>query len=87
MHQHAMVLYKKSQSSGDVSAYIAKALTPLDARTEERVRKKFEIVYLLVKENLLFIKMSPFCQLVEKHRFGLGARYKNDQAHATCYAL
>ena len=42
MHQHTMVLYKKSQSSGEVSAYapIAKALTELDARTEEAVRKK-----------------------------------------------
>ena len=54
MRQHAMVLYKKSQSSGDVFAYtpITKALTVLDARTEEAVRTKFEIVYFLVKENL-----------------------------------
>ena len=33
-------------------APITKALTALDARTEEAVRKKFEIVYYLVKENL-----------------------------------
>ena len=79
-----MLLYKKSQSSGDVSAYapIAKALTTLDTRMEETVKKKFEIVYFLVKENLLFIKMVPLCQLVEKHGVGLGTGYKNDQACA-----
>ena len=45
----------QSQSSGDVSAHapIVKALTVLDARTAEAVRKKFEILYFLVKENLL----------------------------------
>ena len=61
MHQHTMVLYKKGQSSGDASAYapIAKALAALDVRTEEAVRKKFEIVHFLVKENLQsFISMS-----------------------------
>ena len=45
---------RKSLSSGGISAYapITKALTTLDARTEEAIRKKFEIVYFLVKENL-----------------------------------
>ena len=44
MHQHAMKLLKKSQSNGDVSTYapIAKALTTLDTRTEETVKKKLE---------------------------------------------
>lgn len=44
MHQHAMKLLKKSQSSGDVSSYtpIAKALTMLDARTEETVKKNLK---------------------------------------------
>ena len=84
-----MMLYKKSQSNGNAFTYtpIVKALTPLDARTEETVKRKFKIVYLLVKENLLFIKMVPFCQLVEKCRVGLGAGYKSDQACATILAL
>lgn len=53
MHQHTMKLLKKSQSSGNIASYapIAKALTTLDARTEEIVKKKFEIAYFLIKEN------------------------------------
>ena len=84
MHQHAMKLLKKSQSSGDVSSYapIAKALTTLDARTEETVKKKFEIAYFLTKENLPFVKMASLCHLIEKHGVGLGTGYKNDQACA-----
>ena len=67
MHQHAMKLLKKSQSSGDVSSYapIAKVLTTLDARTEETVKRKFEIAYFLTKENLPFVKMASLCHLIE----------------------
>jgi len=56
MHQHAIVLYKKSQSGGDVTAYalIAKALTAMDDRTVETVKNKVKLVYFLFKENLIF---------------------------------
>ena len=85
MHQHAMKLFKKNQSNGNVSTYapIAKALTTLDTRMEETVKKKFEIAYFLIKENLPYVKMAPLCYLIEKHRMGLGAGYRNDQACAT----
>ena len=55
MDQHAMKLLKKSQSNGDVSTYapIAKALTTLDTRTKETVKKKFEIAYFLIKKFTL----------------------------------
>ena len=84
MHQHTMKLLKKSQSSGNVSSYapIAKALTTLDARTEETVERKFEIAYFLTKENLPFVKMASLCHLIEKHGVGLGTGYKNEQACA-----
>ena len=84
MHKHVMVLYKKSNAGGDVAAYapIARALSVMDARTAETVKKKFEISYFLCKENLPFIKMAPLCQLEEKHEVKLGTGYKNDQACA-----
>ena len=80
-----MKLLKKSQSKGNVSsnALIAKALTTLDTRTEETVKKKFEIAYFLLKENLPYVKMVPLYYLIEKHGVGLGTGYKNDQACAT----
>ena len=57
MHQRAMLLFKKSQSS-DVTDYapIAKALSTLDAGSE--LKQKFKIAYLLCKENLAFTKTN-----------------------------
>ena len=79
-----MTLYKKSQSGGHVTAYapITKALSTIDARTADTVRKKFGIAYFLCKENLPFVKMASLCELEEKHGVGLGTGYKNDQACA-----
>ena len=84
MHQRAMVLFKKSQSS-DVTEYapIAKALSTLDASSEQRLKRKFEIAYMLCKQNLPFTKMAPICELEERHGVDLGSGYKNDQACAT----
>ena len=58
MHLPAMMLFRKSQSSGDITEYspIAKALSTLDADAEQRVKKKFEIACLICKQNLAFTK-------------------------------
>ena len=47
-------------------APIAKALNTLDAATERRVRKKFEIVYCISKENMSFTIMDTICELEEQ---------------------
>ena len=49
--------FKKSQSS-DVTEYapIAKALSTLDTSSEQRLKRKFEIAYLLCKQNLAALK-------------------------------
>ena len=64
IHHYAMQLLKKSKST-DVLIYapIAKALNTLDAATERRVRKKFEIAYCISKENMSFTKMDTICEL------------------------
>ena len=84
MHKRAMLLFKK-QSSADVTEYapIAKALYKLDADTELKVKRKFDIAYLTAKENLAFSKMKPLCELEERHGVDLGQGYKNDLACAT----
>ena len=81
MHHYAMQLLKKSKST-DVTEYapIAKALNTLDAATERRVRKKFEIAYCISKENMSFTKMDAICELEELHGVDLGQGYKNRQA-------
>ena len=74
MHKRAMVLFHKSRST-DVSDYapIARALSTLDQETALRLKRKFEIAYLICKEGLAFTKMSALCELEEKHGVDLGA--------------
>ena len=43
---------------------------------------KFEIAYVICKENMAFMKMAPLCALEERHGVDLGSGYKNDQACA-----
>ena len=71
-------LVHKSRSS-DV-AQIARALSTLDQDTASKLKRKFEIAYLICKEGLAFTKMSALCEHEEKHGVDLGAGYKNNQA-------
>ena len=71
-------LVHKSRSS-DV-AQIARALSTLDQDTASKLKRKFEIAYLICKEGLAFTKMSALCEYEEKH--DLGAGYKNNRACA-----
>ena len=70
MHARAMLLLKKEQSTS-VCEYspiaIALAQSSMDATTRETVKKKFDISYMLVKENLAFTKMKAICELEERH--------------------
>ena len=83
MHKRAMVLFHKSRSA-DVTDYapIARALNTLDQETASRLKRKFEIAYLICKEGLAFAKMSVLCELEEKHGLDLGAGHKNNQVCA-----
>ena len=75
MHKRAMILFHKSRSS-DVAEYalITRALSTLDPDTASKLKRKFEVAYLICKEGLAFTKMSALCEL--------GAGYKNNQACA-----
>lgn len=55
-----MLLLRKEQSS-DVRDYgpIAKALYKMDQST--RIRKKFDIAYIMAKEGIAFTKMKTLC--------------------------
>ena len=83
MHKRAMILFHKSRCS-DVTEYapIARALSTLDSDTAGKLKRKFEVAYLICKEGLAFTKMSALCELEEKHGVDLGAGYKNNQACA-----
>ena len=65
MHSRAMILLKKNQSVNihDYSP-IAWALSMMDAMSKERMKWKFNIPFMISKENMAFTKMKPICELV-----------------------
>ena len=71
--------------SRDVTEYarIASALHNLDGDAALKVKREFDIAYLIAKHNLAFTKMGPLCEREERHGVDLGQGYKNDQACAT----
>lgn len=81
MHKRAMILFHKSRST-DITEYsaIAKALSTIDPDTECKLKRKFEIAYMICREGLAFTKMAALCELEEKHGVDLGTGYKNNQA-------
>ena len=86
MHAHAMLLFKKQQSSNVVEySPIARsfAQASMDEATQDKIKKKFDISYMIAKEKMAFTKMKPICELEERHGVNLGAGYKNDHACAT----
>ena len=86
MHARAMHLLKKQCSTSVVEyAPIARALTQqsMDERTHERMKRKFEVAYLIAMEKLAMSKMKPLCELEELHGVDIGPAYKNYHACAT----
>ena len=73
-----------TQGSTDVYQYapIARALHRLDDSAAAITKRKFDIAYVIAKNNLAFQKMGPLCELEERHGVDLGQGYKNNQACA-----
>ena len=46
-------------------------------------KRKFDIAYMIAKENIAFSKMAALCELQERHGVDLGSGYKNEKACAT----
>ena len=66
MHKRAMALYRKQHSTNVCDdAPIAKCLLQpsMDEVTRVKLKRKFEIAYLIAKENMAFKKMKPFFSL------------------------
>ncbi len=80
MHRRSMLLKKANSTSVFEHAPIARSLCTLDPATEQKVKKLFDIAYLLCKENLPFTKMQAICDLEVLHGVDLGSTYKNRHA-------
>ena len=76
-----MGLYKKQHASS-VREYAAIAAVLLQASmddtTRQQMKHRFDVAYMIVKENLMFTKMKAVCELEERYDAELGQSYKND---------
>ena len=57
-------------------APIARALLVLDDQEKERMKRKFEICYILAREDIAFLKYAPFHALVERQGVEIGSSYR-----------
>ena len=84
MHERAMGLFKKQQSSSicEYAPIVAALLQPsMDEATCTQTKHKFDVAYMIAKENLPFTKMKAECELEEWHGAKLGQGFFSDEAH------
>ena len=55
----------------------------MDEATKCKLKQKFELAYMVAKENLFFKNMKPLCDIEEKQRVEIGASYRNDHGCAS----
>ena len=58
-------------------------LSTMDEAAREKMKRKFDVAFVLAKNNLPMNKMRAICDLEERHGVDLGQGYKNNQACAT----
>ena len=83
-HKSAMTIHHRDQArdrNEPITSYspIARGLLSpaMDPVVRERVKKKFEISFVLAKEHIPFSKYPAIHELEEKHAVDLGIAYKN----------
>ena len=55
----------------------------MDEATRQKLKRKFKISYMMVKENLAFKKMKPLCDMEKHHGVEIGASDRNDHGCAS----
>ena len=81
-HKAAMACFKRDQAKSrnePITSYspIARSLasTSMDSAARERVKKKFDISFVLAKEHIPYTKYPAIHELEERHEADLGATY------------
>ena len=89
-HKAAMGYFRRGQAKSrnePITSYspIASSLFSsgsMDPAVRERVKRKFDISFILAKEHIPFLKYSAIHELEDRHGVDLGQTYKNrDSAH------
>jgi len=74
---------KHSKQTLSTIVPIISSLQKLDATTCERLRRKFELAFIMAKEGLPFTKYAPLHRLEVRHEVDLGISYATDIAVKT----
>ena len=61
-------------------ATIINSLIKLDASSCERLRRKFDLCFVMAKEGILFTKYPALYQLKSRQEVDMGLAYNNDVA-------
>ena len=75
---------KKFQQPLAAVAPIVGSLMKLDAGARQRLRRKFDISFVMAREGIPFTKYTPIYELEARHEVDLGLSYNNDVA-AKCF--
>ena len=70
----------QARHNESVTSYspIAHSLLKMDDTTRGRMKRKFDICYVMAKEAIAFSKYIALYDLESRHEVDLGAAYKND---------
>ena len=84
-HCMAMSLLEKEHAitRGDsLSTYapIARAIEKIPITESARLRRKFDIAYLVATEKLSYLKYPSICELEKKHGVDIGVAYTNERS-------
>ena len=66
-------------------APIVRVMSTVDEASTEKMKKKFEVVFVIAKNDMAMTKMKPICELEERHGVDLDQGYKNHQACAAFF--
>ena len=64
-------------------APIVQALTRLPESEKARLKRKFDIAYLVATESMSFLKCPVICELEKKHGLDIGVSYTNERSGRT----
>ena len=84
-HKGAMIRLRQEQArkrQEPITAYtnIARRITVMDNATKERIKRKFDISFVLAKENLAFTKYPLIYKLEQRHGVDLGQAYQGRES-------
>ena len=71
-------LAKANNKSVTSFSPIGHSLKNMDASTKERMKRKFDIYYVMAKEGVAFSKYPALYDLESRHDVDVGVAYKND---------